>query len=136
VEVFQNDIRVYTFYFDPVDDSVLQAVTKQFGEMQTMPVTSLTDKYLSGSISAEEYAYATAASMVSYYFLNRRCARHTARLGPLRRGALADIACIRARAARRSTTRWRRSWPTIPSPAAACARCTAARPRRTRVSST
>jgi len=72
VETFANGLVVYTFYLDPVEQSVIAEFVNEIQLLSLIPGTSMRQLFLQGDLSVEEYAYAASIRKFVYYFLNQR----------------------------------------------------------------
>jgi ankyrin repeat protein len=72
IETFSNGVIVYSLYLQPCSRQSLDNLLKQFSMLHLTPESSLTQRFLSGEYSADQYTYNSAVSRFVYYFLNKR----------------------------------------------------------------
>lgn len=72
VETFRNGIVMFTVYIEPASQEQISALLKRFSMLHLVPSSPLTDGFLQGEYSAEEYTYLSAVQNFVYYFINQR----------------------------------------------------------------
>lgn len=72
IECFSNGLVVYSVYLHPCPKESVDDFFNQLSLTSLVPRTGLTDLFFRGDISAEEYAFSTAASYFIYYFTSQK----------------------------------------------------------------
>lgn len=72
VECFSNGLVVYSVYLDPCPQERIDHLLNQISLTVLVPRTELTDLFLTGRLSAEEYALASSAVNFVYYFTQQK----------------------------------------------------------------
>lgn len=72
VETFSNGIVVYSLYFVPTTNLIIQQFLNQVSLIVALPSSALTPLFTNGNITADEYAYASSTLIYTYYFTNEQ----------------------------------------------------------------
>jgi len=72
IETFANGLVVYSFYLQTDDKTEIDRFLYHIQLLSLVPGSSMINTFLEGSLSVEEYAYATSVRKFVYYFLNQR----------------------------------------------------------------
>jgi glutamate dehydrogenase len=74
IETFANGIIVFSLYIQPGSDHLarIDQLLKQFSMLHLVPESTLTQRFLGGDYTAEQYTYFSTVSRFVYYFLNKR----------------------------------------------------------------
>jgi len=74
IETFANGIIVFSLYLQPGPNHLarIDTLLKQFSMLHLVPESTLTQRFLGGDYSAEQYTYFSTVSRFVYYFLNKR----------------------------------------------------------------
>lgn len=74
IETFANGIIVFSLYIQPQANHLqrLDTLLKQFSMLHLVPESTLTQRFLGGDYTAEQYTYFSTVSRFVYYFLNKR----------------------------------------------------------------
>jgi glutamate dehydrogenase len=78
IECFSNGLVVYSVYLHPCPKESVNDFFNQLSLTSLVPRTQLTDLFFSGNVSAEEYAFSTAASFFIYYFTSQKSEEYEA----------------------------------------------------------
>lgn len=72
VETFSNGIVVYSLYLMPTTNVKVQHLLNQISLTAALPRSKLTEFFVQGKITAEEYAYGSSTILYTYYFTNQK----------------------------------------------------------------
>lgn len=72
VETFSNGIVVYSLYLMPTTTAKVQHLLNQISLTAALPRSKLTQSFVDGQVTAEEYAYASSTLLYTYYFTNQK----------------------------------------------------------------
>lgn len=72
VETFSNGIIVYSLYLMPTTNAKVQHLLNQISLTAALPRSKLTELFVQGKITAEEYAYGSSTILYTYYFTNQK----------------------------------------------------------------